>query len=72
MILSFPVPRIRASVAPLVRSSLDFDGSGFAQAVAFEYDAPMPLDQRLFCLSIIALASIPYVFVGAAAALWLR
>jgi len=66
--MSYAIPRIRASVAPLVRPSLDFDGSGFAQAVAFEDDAPLTLAERFSLFGVILLASIPYIYVGAWAA----
>jgi len=50
----------------------DFDGRlSDWSAVAFQEEteacADMPIDQRLFGLAIMVLASIPYVFVGAAA-----
>lgn len=64
--------RLVASEAPRGVSSLNFDGRPSDwSAVAFEVEDvtdPLHFDQKLFCLAIMVLASIPFVFVGACAA----
>jgi hypothetical protein len=66
--------RCSASEAPWGVSSIDFDGRPTDwSAVAFGDDLEalsMPIEQRIWCLATLVLLSIPYVFIGAAAA-WL-
>jgi len=70
------LPSLRVS-APEAHSGIlpVFDGRPTDwSAVAFgdepEACQDMPAEQRLFCLAILVLASIPFVFVGAAARWW--